>query len=240
MNNDILWLIPARSGSKSIKDKNIKALHKIPLLNYRVKSALSFSKNENVWISTDSEEYAKIAINAGATAPFIRPENLSSDTSSSSDVVLHAMMTAQKMGLNYSFIGLLEPTSPFVYYQDLINAYLQLKNNSNSESIVAVKETRPNTFFIQEENEYLTAISQRIMKADKVGRQFFNKEITPSGGFYISKWDKFLISKTFYTEKTLSYMLPEESSIEIDEAMDWTWAEFLIKEQIIDFHKLWR
>ena len=137
-------------------------------------------------------------------------------------------------------IGLLEPTSPFVYYSDLINAYSKLKNNENAESIVAVKETRPNTFFIQEENEFLDTISQRMEKIKSLGRQFFKKEITPSGGFYISKWNNFLNNKTFYTKRTLSFTLPEESSLEIDEPMDWNWAEYLIKNNIVDIKKLWR
>jgi CMP-N,N'-diacetyllegionaminic acid synthase len=239
MINDILWLIPARSGSKSIIDKNVRILNNIPLINYRIKSALSISKKENIWVSTDSEEYSEIAKKAGATVPFLRPKNLASDSSSSIDVVLHAMELAKIRGLNFSMIGLLEPTSPFVYYNDLINAYSKLKNNENAESIVAVKETRPNTFFIQEENEFLDTISQRMEKIKYLGRQFFKKEITPSGGFYISKWNNFLNNKTFYTKRTLSFTLPEESSLEIDEPMDWNWAEYLIKNNIVDIKKLW-
>ena len=71
MINDILWLIPARSGSKSIIDKNVRILNNIPLINYRIKSALSISKKENIWVSTDSEEYSEIAKKAGATVPFL-------------------------------------------------------------------------------------------------------------------------------------------------------------------------
>ena len=107
MGNDILWIIPARSGSKSIINKNIKLLNNIPLIEYRIKSALTIAEENQVWVSTDSNEYASIAIKAGAKVPFIRPDYLSNDTASSNDVVLHAINFAEKSGLKFNFIGLL-------------------------------------------------------------------------------------------------------------------------------------
>jgi CMP-N-acetylneuraminic acid synthetase len=235
MKSDILWLITARSGSKSIKNKNIKLLNDIPLIVYRIKSALSISEKKNVWVSTDSEEYASIARKAGANVPFIRPKELANDTATSNNVVLHAMDFAEKSGFKFAFIGLLEPTSPFVYYNDLLNAINLLRNNNKATSIVAVKETRPNTFFIQDDSEYLDILSSRFEKKKLMGRQEFITQITPSGGFYISKWDDFKAKKTFYTKKTLPYILPEECSLEIDEPIDWSLAEFFVNQKVVDF-----
>mgnify|MGYP000946277880 CR=1 FL=1 len=118
---DILWLIPARSGSNSIKDKNIKLLNGKPLIEYRIQTALSLSKNDHVWVSTDSQLYADISVKCGATIPFIRPGLLSTDNASSMDVVLHAMQHAEINNYNFDFICLLEPTSPFVYIEDILN-----------------------------------------------------------------------------------------------------------------------
>jgi len=234
----ILWLITARSGSKSIPNKNIKPLNNEPLINFRIKSALSISSAEDIWVSTDSEKYALIAKKSGATVPFLRPNSLAADSSSSNDVVLHSMRYANKMGRNYDYIGLLEPTSPFIYFTDLLNAIEKLRNNVEATGIVAVKETRPNTFFIQDNTEYLNYLALRLKEIKKTGRQNFNTQITPSGGFYISKWQTFLESKTFYTENTMPYLVPDECSLEIDEPIDWLWAEFLIKEKIIDVNKI--
>ena len=203
MGKDILWIIPARAGSKSIINKNIKLLNNIPLIEYRIKSALTIAEENQVWVSTDSNEYASIALKAGAKVPFIRPDYLSNDTASSNDVVLHAINFAEKSGLKFNFIGLLEPTSPLVYFSDLLNALNSLKKNKDASSIVAVEETRPNTFFIQNESEYLSELAKRFSSKENLGRQEFKKQITPSGGFYISRWDDFKLSKTFYTEKTL-------------------------------------
>lgn len=239
MDINILWLITARSGSTSIRNKNIKYLGNLPLLAYKIKTALSLSNADNVWISTDSEKYAAIAKQFGATIPFIRPKELATNNSRSEDVVLHAMNYAEQLGRKYDFIGLLEPTSPFVYAEDIKKALLKLYHSSKGDAIVAVRETRPNTFFIQEESDFLNIISKRMESMKSLGRQFFKKEITPSGGFYISKWDGFFQKKTFYTENTLAYEVAAECELEIDEPMDWLWAEFLINNNIIDLKKLW-
>ena len=238
MDKEILWLITARAGSKSIKNKNIKLLNGIPLIEYRIKSALSISKKENVWVSTDSEEYASIARKAGATVPFIRPRKLANDTATSNDVVLHAMDCAEKLGLNFSYIGLLQPTSPFVYSSDLLSALIQLRENDTAYSIVSVKESRPNTFSIQDDSEFLDTLSKRFKKKKLVGRQQFTKQITPSGGFYISKWHKFRLEKTFYTKKTLAYLMTDECSLDIDEPIDWDLAEFFIKNKVVNTDKI--
>lgn len=238
MNDKILWLITARSGSKGIPNKNIKELCNMPLLAFKIKTALSISSADDVWFSTDSDKYASLARKYGASVPFLRPRHLALDNASSNDVVLHAMEVAEDMGKEYNYIGLLEPTSPFVYFDDILNAFHQLASHESADAIVSVMETRPNTFFIQEESEFLDLISKRMNNVKSLGRQFFKQEVTPSGGFYISKWSSFMESKTFYTDKTLQYLLPDESTLEIDELIDFEWAEFLIEHKKIDFKKL--
>lgn len=237
--NQILWLITARSGSKKIPDKNIKLLQGIPLLAYRIKTALSLALSEHVWCSTDSIFYSDIARENGANVPFLRPENLANDNASSADVVLHAMMHAESLGKNYKYLVLLEPTSPFIYKRDIVAAIEKLANNDIANSIVAVKEARPNTIFIQDENIYLKKIANNLSEHKLLGRQHFKKQISPSGGFYICKWDSFKKFRTFYTETTLSYLIPEECSVEIDEEIDWYWAEFLLEKKIIEINKLY-
>lgn len=238
MTSNILWLIAARSGSKSIKNKNIKDLAGMPLLQYRIKTALSLSENTHIWCSTDTEEYAEIARAAGAYVPFLRPEELSTDSASSTDVVLHAMAYAEKQGFHYDYIGLLEPTSPFVYKKHLCEAINNLDTEARAEAIVAVKESRPHTIFIQDEAPYLDNLARNLAQFTKLGRQAFSKQITPSGGFYISRWHAFKINRTFYTEKTLSYLLPDECCLEIDEPIDWAWATFLIDKGYIDLNEI--
>lgn len=224
----VLWLITARSGSKSIPDKNIKVLGKHPLISYRIQSAINTHTPGDVWVSTDSEKYATIAKEYGAQIPFIRPDYLATDDASSIDVVLHAIDHAISNNEKYDFIGLLEPTSPFITSSDLDKAVEMLDKDENASAIVATKESRPNRIFIQKESDYLAELADNLKLYSKLGRQAFGKEITPSGGFYISKWDDFLITKSFYTSKTLSYLVDDISGLEIDEPLDWQFAEFII------------
>ena len=228
MQKNILWLVPARCGSKSIPDKNIKMLGNQPLISYRIQAALATKIEGDIWVSTDSEKYADIAKGYGAEIPFIRPDFLSTDEASSIDVVLHAMEYALSINNKYSFIGLLEPTSPFIQVSDLDRAVELLNKNEIASAIIATRESRPNRIFIQKEDEYLCEISDNLKLHIKLGRQAFKKEITPSGGFYISKWDEFLKNKSFYTRETLSYLVDDISGLEIDEPIDWQIAEFII------------
>ncbi len=231
MKKKILWLVTARSGSKSIVDKNIKVLGKHPLISYRIRSANSSKFSNDIWVSTDSKEYASIAKKYGATIPFLRPEYLASDDADSVDVVLHAMDYAIKLNQEYEYIGLLEPTSPFITVDDLDGSIDLLDNNKRATGVVAVKESRPHKIFIQKQNKYLDELANNLDKVKKQGRQNFDKEITPSGGFYIAKWDFFLKKKSFYTAKTLSYEVDEISGLEIDEPLDWEFAEFILLKQ---------
>lgn len=228
MEKNILWLVTARSGSKSIPDKNIKILGNQPLISYRIQSALTTKIDGDVWVSTDSEKYAEIAKKYGAAIPFLRPDYLSTDDASSMDVVLHAMEYALSLNKKYDFIGLLEPTSPFIQGSDLDKAVELLSQNENASAIVATKESKPNRIFIQKEAEYLSELADNLKLYRKLGRQSFGKEITPSGGFYISKWYDFLKNKSFYTKQTLSYLVDDVSGLEIDEPLDWQFAEFII------------
>ena len=238
MNKKILWVVTARSGSKSVPHKNIKLLGGVPLLAYRIKCALKIAAREDVWISTDSPEYANIAEKYGATVPFLRPAELATDTARSADVILHAMQWAESKGKTYDAVGMLEPTSPFVTTANLFNAVERLFGEKEAENIVAVRYSRPSTFYIQENHKYLETIANNIMDAGLKRRQDEKEEITPSGGFYISKWGAFKKNHSFYTSKTLSFLVPDLEGLEIDEPIDWEWAEFLLSKKKFDLRDL--
>jgi len=153
-------------------------------------------------------------------------------------VVLHAINEAEKRGLKYSVLGLLEPTSPFVRYSQLTEAAQQLSVDNEAENIVAVRESRPNSFFIQKDSKYLSELAERLSTVQSHARQNFGKEITPSGGFHMARWDSFKKSKTFFTSKTLSYFVGPENELEIDEPLDWNFAEFILQEGLININDI--
>lgn len=231
----VLYIITARSGSKSIPNKNIKKIGELELLSYKIKSALKVANKEDVWLSTDSELYAEIGKKAGATIPFIRPKELSTDTTQSADVILHAMNFAQECGLKYDALCLLEPTVPFVPYDLLNQALEKLYEDKDTENVLAVKRVSPGTFFIQNDEKYLWKIAQNVRQNNGVKRrQDETPEITPSGCFYFAKWDSFLKHKSFFTNKTLAFLVDDLYCTEIDEPLDLLWSEFLVEKSLID------
>ena len=110
---NIVAIIPARKGSKSIKNKNISIYKNKPLIFHSIKTALSIKLIDRVLVSTNSKKYRKIAINYGAEAPFLRPENISKDTSLDRDFIIHAYNFLKfKEGYETDLFILLRPTTP--------------------------------------------------------------------------------------------------------------------------------
>lgn len=237
---NILYLITARAGSKSIPNKNIKLLGGIPLIAFKIKLALSVSDNpSDIWVSTDSEEYAKISKEYGASVPFIRPKELATDSATSVDVVIHALNYAESINRKYDYVCLLEPTVPFLPSVELKKALQKLKNDPDADGIVAVREIIPHVTFIQEESYYVDEVARKLaIKGKNIRRQDFKRQITPSGGFYIIKTEILKREKAFYTNKTISHLSDDIHGIEIDEKKDWLLAQFLVDQGEIDIEKI--
>ena len=139
MKDKSICIIPARSGSKGLPKKNLKKIGGNPLLSYPIRAALESKQFERVIVSTDSKEYAEVGKQYGADIPFIRPEELSSDTANSIDVVFHALDYLKDEFIEeYNIVCLLEPTSPFTSAKDIESAFKELSNNSKARSLVGV------------------------------------------------------------------------------------------------------
>lgn len=205
---------------------------------YRIKSVLSLADPADVLVSTDSEEYAKIAGAFGAFVPYLRPAALATDHASSVGVVLHAMNWSLEQGRRYDYVGLLQPTSPFVKSSTLLKACDSIAEDEAAQCIVAVKEVRPGTFYVQENSKYLSVLTERFKTVKILRRQDLKTEITPCGGLYIAKWDTFLREKTFYPEKTRALPVSDIEAVDIDEPIDWLWAEFLLENNFVNMSDL--
>src|SRR6185436_3803407 len=109
----LLFVIPARGGSKGLPGKNIKPLNGKPLIGYSLDFARLFTKDENICVSTDSAEIAACVSEFGYKVPFMRPAELATDTAGSYGVIKQAMLFYEASGRHYDAIVLLQPTSPF-------------------------------------------------------------------------------------------------------------------------------
>ena len=139
---NVLAIIPARKGSKGIKNKNIKLLNGHPLIAYSISAALKSRKINRVICSTDSFKIAQIARKYGAETPFLRPYKFAKDYSTDLQVFLHCLNWLKK-NENYSpdLIVHLRPTSPIRYLKDINKGLNIIINNKNIESLRSVSET---------------------------------------------------------------------------------------------------
>ena len=117
-----LCIIPARSGSKRIPNKNILNFCGKPIIAWSIETALASECFSNVVVSTDSPEIASIAASYGAEVPFIRPKNISDDHSTTEEVILHALDWFSSRSQRFKHIYCLYPTAPLARTNDLIQA----------------------------------------------------------------------------------------------------------------------
>ncbi len=222
-----LAIIPARSGSKGLKDKNIKLMNGKPMLAYTIEAARESSLFDEVFVSTDSERYAKIAVEWGADVPFLRDDKLSTDTVSSWDVVKDAIIRYEEAGRIFDTIALLQPTSPLRTSDDIVLGYKEMvKRNANI--IIGVCETDHSPLWsntLPKDNSLKNFIPQDLIK---VPRQSLPTYYRINGALYIVKTKYLLDAGSIYGARSFATIMSKENSIDIDDEMDFIIAETLM------------
>ena len=141
---EVLAIIPARSGSKSVKDKNIRLMNGKPMLAYSIEHRLASEKINRVIVSTDSSRYADIALQYGAEVPFLRPKEISGDTSLDIEVFEHALnFLKEKEGYIPDIVVQLRPTYPIRRTEDIdrmIQLLIEDKTIDSVRCIAPAKE----------------------------------------------------------------------------------------------------
>ncbi|MEN2400314.1 acylneuraminate cytidylyltransferase family protein [Flavobacterium sp. MC2016-06] len=225
----ILYLIPARSGSKGLPGKNVKLLGNKPLVTYSIDFALqNMKEDDELCISTNDQDVIKIANDLGIDLPFVRPDELAADASSSYDVIMHALKHYEENRKNFDFVLLLQPTSPFRNNEDIENLFLNYSDDT--EMVVTVKNSKENPYFtLFEENEFGFLDKSKI--GDFQRRQDCPEVFAFNGSMYLFKVSALLEKKISEFKKIKKVVMPEERSIDIDTIADWTLAEFYLDKQ---------
>lgn len=170
----ILAIIPARSGSKSVKDKNIRIINGKPLLAYSIEHAQKSKMINRIIVSTDSDKYAKIALDYGAEVPFLRPEEYATDTALDFDV-FHHVLTELKEREDYvpDIVVQLRPTYPIRESDDIDNMIQILLDNSEADSVRCIVEAReiPYKMWRLEDNGRIRPLLTDISEAYNMPRQ---------------------------------------------------------------------
>lgn len=228
-----LIIIPARSGSKGIPDKNIKLLGGKPLIAWTAQ-AIQNARLSNciVILSTDSELYAKVGREAGLSVPFIRPAECSSDQASALAVVGHAL---QWFDDEYHYLPeqvmWLQPTSPF-RSSAIIQQALDMMEQRQADSVIGCKEIhRDLTTLFRTQNGFLSALSEDRVQTR---RQDVEPLLTPNGAMYLCKTSVLQEKQSFYSERTLPLVMDAIMSLDIDTPTDWAMAEALVTAGLVE------
>ncbi len=230
MGKKILYLIPARAGSKGIIDKNIKLMNGKPLLQYTVDVALEMADLKDICLSTDSEKIAEVGKKLGLEIPFYRPEYLSNDTASMVAVAQHAIEFYESKGVYYDLLVVLQVTSPLrtaAHVKEAIALY-----SDDVDLVISVKETDANPYYLLYEEEGSFLQKTKKLPGHILRRQDAPKVFQLNGAVYVYNVEKLKRIKGLDDlENKLKYEMDKLASVDIDDMIDWDLCEIILSKQ---------
>lgn len=223
----ILALIPARGGSKGIKNKNIIDLCGKPLISYTIAAAKESKYIDSVIVSTDSEKIAEVAVSCGASVPFLRPAALALDTSTTIVAVFHALQTLAECGDKYDVLVLLQPTSPLRTQEDIDGALEKFEKEKLP--LASVSKAKDSPILLRK----LTGKSKMVSLLglpSTVRRQDMPPVYKVNGSIYINEISC-LRETTSFNDNVCPYVMEESHSIDIDDYLDLEIAKYYIERR---------
>lgn len=217
----IIALIPARKGSKSVKDKNIKIYNNKPLIYHSIKIAKKSKLISRVIVSTNSLKYANLALKFGAEVPFLRPWKFSTDKSLDYEWISHATrFLLEKENYLPDIVLLLRPTTPnrdIVVINKAIKFFLKNYHNVTSMRSVSLFSQPPQKF-MQIKKGFLKGFFDKWLKFDYTNypRQFYPETYLPNGYVDILKPSFFLRNKTLHGNKVLPFITEQTLDIDLE------------------------
>lgn len=225
-----LYIIPARGGSKGIPRKNIKLLGGKPLISYSVRCAIEAWAEFGGYIivSTDDAEIAEVARLCGIDVEYMRPAYLGGDTVSSRDVMLDVMDWADRRGLDYDCIVLLQPTSPLRKADDVKGAMSLY--NSKLDMVVSVCRSDANPYY-----NLFEADADGFLHICKGQGNYTRRQDAPpvleyNGAVYVINPDSLRRCGLGEFERRIPYIMPASRSIDLDTPDDWERAELIFSK----------
>ncbi len=218
-----LAVITARGGSKRIPRKNIKNFCGKPIIAYSIEVALKSHCFDEVMVSTDDLEIAKIAQEYGACVPFMRSAETANDFATTADVLLEVIDQYQKKGVNPEFICCLFPTAPFITTHSLISGFRQLQENKNIDTIFPiVRFSFPIQRALRLTNNQLTYFNPgcALLRSQDLEPAYHD-----AGQFYWYRVQTCIKNKFSLNDRASGIILSESQAQDIDNDDDWILAE---------------
>jgi len=221
--NSVYAIIPARSGSKGIKHKNIRLLNKYPLISYTIAAAKLSSTIERIFVSTDSAEYAEIAIKYGAEIPILRPENISQDNSRDIEFMIHIIdWLCENEGVLPEYFVHLRPTNPLRNPDIIDQAVIAMKRDIEASSLRSAKasNTAPYKWFLRNEAGYFKPLISGLSLDDANDpRQEFPVVFIPDGYVDVLRTEYIINNNKLHGDKMIAFESPDGIDIDLEEDM---------------------
>ena len=227
---NILAIIPARSGSKGVPDKNITELGGFPLIQWSIEACKKSKMINQVIVSTDSLEYQKLCKGMGADVPFLRPIEISQDSSTDIEFVMHALDWLRANSKEPDFIVHIRPTSPLRspgVIDDAIKKFIAKPSCTALRSIHEMSESAYKNFEISDDGSLTTVFSQvRDLDNSNLGRQFFPKTFVPNGYVDVLRTSFIREHNLLHGNRVMPYVTDVVS--EIDSEADFNFLRYQI------------
>lgn len=201
-----------------------------PLIAHTIEQALQSNLFQEVIVSTDSQEYADIALQHGASVPFLRPAKLASSEIPTSAVTLHILHYLQAQGKHYEYFSVLQPTSPLKTPQDLQKSF-ELLVEKQADIIISVTQAHHPIEWANTLPENLSMDNFISEEARDKPRQQLPPRYIIHGAIFWGRTSVYLKNQNAYTSNSYAYIMPEERSVDIDTITDFHLAEILYKQQ---------
>lgn len=224
----IIAIIPARSGSKGVTDKNIKELDGKPLMAYTIEAALNSHIFDCVHVSTDSPRYAEIARAFGAEVPFLRSNEFATDGASTWSAVNFVLEKYEKVGKSFDTLAVLQPTSPLRDSQDIRKAY-EIMQEKNAKSVIAICEVEHSPLWtdtIAEDGNMYGFVDKKYRG---IARQQMPAYYRVNGAIYLIKKEQLQHISELYDQDCYAYIMDRQKSVDIDSELDFMLAECIHK-----------
>lgn len=222
-------IITARGGSKRIPRKNIKDFFGKPIIAYSILAALQSKLFDEVMVSTDDEEIKNIAIEYGATVPFMRSEKNSDDHSGTAEVLLEVLETYAQSGKTFDYACCIYPTAPLLKVKTLQKAFELLKSKNLDSVFPVLRFGFPIQRALKMDPESLVTMFQPENRTKR--SQDLEPAFHDAGQFYFLNVPVFFEAKALWSSKSAGIELNEMEAQDIDNLADWEIAEFKFNYQ---------
>lgn len=219
---DILVVIPARGGSKGLLGKNIKKLCGKPLIAYSIDVARAITSDENICVSTDDRKIIETVENYGLKVPFVRPAEYATDTATTNDVLLHAVNFYETQGKRFSKLLLLQPTSPLRKIEEIKEAIALYREDIDMVVSVTLSHA-PAVLCSDNVDGYLENVFGKSTRRQDAPRYF-----EYNGAIYVININSLKIKGMSAFEKKVKYIMPKETSVDIDDIYDFMLVESIM------------